>query len=413
MESPVYSLAALNRHIRETLEDAYPDAIWVSAEIAAFNRNSFSGHCYLDLVDTMGEPAKSKAMIWKKTYDLLASKFEYRTGASLRQGIRVQFLVKVEFNVQYGLSLIIWDVDPDYSLGELARQRALTIKKLEDEGLLQRNKGLTPGFPLQRLAIISSPTAAGYQDFVHHLENNPYGFTYQIQLFGAVMQGNEVVLSIERALKEVEEHANDFQAIIIIRGGGSTTDLQVFDAYELAVKLANAPIPVLSGIGHQRDESVCDLVAWKSFKTPTAVADWLIEKSLECDNVVRQLAQDISQNLAFQINYYENNYRQTLIHISRLGQKKWEAENLLQHKLLAKTTQLVQKKWFSISGGLEKMENTIREMNPLRILEKGYARVSQEGKWVKQKKDLFPQKEIRIQWTDGHAIVNRNTKNDL
>lgn len=405
MESPVYSLAELNRHIRETIEDGYPDAIWVSAEIAAFNRNSFSGHCYLDLVDAQGEQAKIKAMIWKKTFDLLASKFEYRTSSSLRQGIKVQFLVKVEFNIQYGLSLIIWDVDPDYTLGEIARQRALTIKKLEDEGLLQRNKGLSPEFPILKIAIISSPTAAGYQDFVHHLETNPYGFVFHHQLFPAIMQGNDAIVSIEKSLKEITSNKSDFQAIIIIRGGGSTSDLQVFDSYELATLLAKASLPVLSGIGHQRDESVCDLVAWQSFKTPTAVADWLIEQGLQCDYSVRLLAQEIAQKIAFQFDSYLQNFQQCLLSHSRLAQRKCESENLLLLKLTAKTAHLAQKKWFTNSHELEKLETTIKEFNPLRILEKGYARVSQDGKWIKSKTEFLPENEVRIQWKDGQINI--------
>lgn len=408
MESPVYSLSELNRHIRETIEDGYPDAIWIMAEIASFNRNAFSGHCYLDLVDANGEAAKSKAMIWKKTFDLVAARFETKTGTPLRQGIKVQFLVKVEFNIQYGLSLIIWDVDPDFTLGEWAKKRAHSIKTLQEKGLLDKNKALQLNDPIQHLAIISSPTAAGFQDFVQHLKENPQGYAYQWNLFPSLMQGQEAIDSIGQALEQIKLELNHFQVLILIRGGGSQTDLQVFDELELAEKLADFPIPVFSGIGHQRDESVCDLVAHSSFKTPTAVADWLIESTTQWEWQALQMGQSISQKMAFLLHEWqmamESKQQVILLKFNRIREK----ESLRFQKLMFRNQWLLQKQLHGEEDKIREVEMKISEINPIRILEKGYVRASQKGVWVKRKQNLNERETIEIQWIDGEITSTIN-----
>lgn len=399
--STVYSLSELNSHIRQTMEDAYPDPIWVSAEIASFNQNAFSGHCYLELVDADGRQARSKAMIWKKTNEIIRTKFEVKTGQKLQQGLKVQVLVKVEFNIQYGLSLIVWDIDPDYTLGELAKKRALVVKRLQENGLDQLNKSLKLEGPIQRVAIISSPTAAGYQDFITHLSENDYGFAFHFELFPALMQGVEAIPSIIQAFEQVKLKMNAFQVVAFIRGGGSTTDLQIFDEYAVAEAVARCPLPVFSGIGHQRDESVSDLVANSSFKTPTAVADWLISALIQYDFQATEQIRFISQTLSFRLNELANGFESVHFQLSRRFFQKTQSAQTDSQKVFSKLNSSFQKAIFGQKEQFQHLEAQIDLGNPLTILKKGFARVSQSGKWIKQKSDFDSKSPTQIQWMDG------------
>lgn len=403
--NPVYSLSELNLHIRQTMEDSYPDALWVSAEVASFIRNSYSGHCYLELVDGLGQQAKMKAMIWKKTFEIIQSKFEIRTGTYLKAGIQVQFLVKIEFNVQYGLSLIIWDVDPDFTLGEQAKKRALVIRRLEELGLLERNKTRKLDSPVQNIAIISSETAAGLQDFLVHISENEFGFSFNHRLFPATMQGNEAVGSIQKALAQIKDHISDFQAVILIRGGGSVTELQVFDEYDLAASLAEFPLPVFSGIGHHRDETVCDLVAHSRFKTPTAVADWLISNLLQCDALVLDLVQKMAQAISWKVIELEESFSKIHFALSRGFSKNIQNSQNQKNSILTKVNAAFHKAVFSERERFQNVNSKITEGNPIRIFQKGYARVSQGGKLIRSRAMANSTDNFLIQWIDGTLQV--------
>ncbi|WP_205502980.1 exodeoxyribonuclease VII large subunit [Rufibacter psychrotolerans] len=277
------TLYEFNRRLREEIENALPHRYWIIAEVSEARVHHQSGHCYLTLTDK--EPgskstltAQARGTIWKRQYQEIASYFEAQTGHPLRAGLKILFNASPRFHELYGFSLDIHDIDPTYTLGDLARQRQETITRLQTEGLLDQNKKHTlPQVP-QRLAIISSPTAAGYQDFVSQLGNNPFGYAFQLTLFEASVQGVEAVPSVKAALSRVALQRQAFDAVIIIRGGGSQTDLLCFDHYELAAAVAQMPLPVLTGIGHERDESVTDLVAHTPLKTPTAVAAYLVDR---------------------------------------------------------------------------------------------------------------------------------------
>jgi exodeoxyribonuclease VII large subunit len=279
------TLYQLNRRICEALDDAFPESYWVIAEIAEVSRYS-SGHCYLTLIDKGNGPggagreqAKAKATIWNNRYQRISHQFESQTGHPLRAGLKILLNASVKFHELHGLALDILHIDPNYTLGDLARQRQETINRLRTEGLLDRNKErLLPLVP-QRLAVISSPTAAGLQDFMHQLRHNAFGYSFTAQLFPATVQGKEAVGSITRALEQVGREQLKFDAVVIIRGGGSQTDLYCFDQYEIAAAVAHSPLPVLTGIGHERDETVTDLVAHTRFKTPTAVAAFLVDQA--------------------------------------------------------------------------------------------------------------------------------------
>ncbi|GAB3831402.1 exodeoxyribonuclease VII large subunit [Pontibacter rugosus] len=276
------SLHALHQQIREELELAFPDSYWVVAEIAQVNVDRRKGHCYLTLVDKGDDArqmlAQARATIWGSRYQMLGRHFEEKTGQPLKAGLKVLLQATVRFHELYGLSLDITNIDPNYTIGDLARQRQETLKRLEAEGLMEANKALELPMVPQRLAIISSATAAGFQDFVHQLQNNSYGYTFSTTLFPATVQGNEAPASVASAFAKISKYKDQYDVIVLIRGGGSQTDLSCFDDYKIAASIGKSPLPVLTGIGHERDESIADLVANTRLKTPTAVAGFLIDR---------------------------------------------------------------------------------------------------------------------------------------
>ena len=397
----VYSLTELNLHIRQTLEDAYPEAIWISAEIVSLTRNGFSGHCYLELTDGEGQPARARAMIWKKTFEILQPKFELSTGTPLQKGLKVQMLVKVEFNVQYGLSLIVWDLDAEFTLGDLAGKRAKVLRRLAEQGLEDKNKSLTLAKPTQRLAVISSPSAAGYQDFETHLIRNPHGYAFQITLFPAQMQGLDAVDSLVLAFQKIALQPSDFDAVALIRGGGSSTDLLVFDELEVAKSLANCPLPVFTGIGHERDESVCDRIAHTRFKTPTAVADGLLDQMRNLDAEAVETEQAICQQISWKMNDWIAVLQLTHQRLYQKFSIATEISKRQTRQVIQKLLQQNQECLYAEKEKLAAVESLVYQANPLQILEKGYARVWQNGKRIHRKSELAGENEIDIQWIDG------------
>ncbi len=277
------SLGALLAQVRAALHHRFPDSYWVVAEVAEMTRPRHpGGHCYLTLTEpaagaeALGFTAQARATLWGSRYAQLAPAFTEATGQELRPGLRLLLRVKVTFHEQYGFSLDVLALDPSYTVGELARQRLATLRKLQEKDLLERQQTLALPLGPQRLAVISSPTAAGFQDFVRQLEEAPYDFA--LTLFPALMQGEDAPASIRAALDAIRPRRGQFEVVVLIRGGGAKTDLLAFDEYGLAAAVAAFPLPVLTGIGHERDEAVVDLVAHRALKTPTAVAAFLVDR---------------------------------------------------------------------------------------------------------------------------------------
>ena len=272
------TLCDLQRMVRATLESRFKEPVWISAEISELKLNR-TGHCYLNLVEkgaSDGAPrAEARAVIWRSSYLSLASMFEAATGSELRAGLRVLVRVVVSYHELYGLSLQIIDIDPSYTLGEVERRRRETIARLQSDGVWDMNRELELQRPTLRIAVVSSPTAAGYQDFMNELCRVPYRF--RVTLFGSLMQGDAAEESVVAALSAIALHEDEFDVVAIIRGGGSTSDLALFDSYLIASYVAQFPLPVFAGIGHDKDVSVVDMVAHTSLKTPTAVATKLVE----------------------------------------------------------------------------------------------------------------------------------------
>ena len=404
---PVYQLRELNQHIRETIEENYPENLWVRAEIASLNINQTSGHCYLELADSGGsQTAKIKGMVWRKTFTELSEKFRRESGKSLEAGMQVQVLVKVEFSVQFGMSLIIWDIDPAFTVGDLAMKKAQTLNHLRKEGLLDKNKRLVFPFPADRIALITSATAAGYEDFCKHLLENPFGFRYSIRLFPAMMQGTEAIPSLRQAFSEVKKEAGNFDFVVLIRGGGSRLDLQVFDEFEVAAALADCPIPVLTGIGHERDDSICDQVAARFFKTPTAVADFLIGQSSEAEAAVNQQINRISSSLQWAVRSREMDMEKSLNQISQALSRQANRMDTKLRQEESRVSLAAQRKLHQLETNLVSLETMLKAGNPSRILELGYARIFQDGKRKKSKAEISVSSPLKIQLKDGEIHSN-------
>lgn len=273
------SLVELNMLVRRSVRACLPDEYWVQAELSDV-RSNYSGHCYLEFVQKDSKSnalvAKARGIIWNNVYSRLKPFFERETGQLFVSGIKVLVKVTVDFHELYGYSLTVVDIDPTYTLGDMARRRKEIISRLESEGILTLNKELELPVLAQRIAVISSATAAGYGDFCNQLEHNPYGFVFYPHLFQAVMQGDKVELSIIAALEKIYQTQEKWDVVVIIRGGGATSDLSGFDTYNLAAHCAQFPLPVLTGIGHERDDTVLDVVSHTRVKTPTAAAEFLI-----------------------------------------------------------------------------------------------------------------------------------------
>lgn len=306
------TLLDLQRMVRATLESRFDMPIWISAEISELKLNR-SGHCYLNLVEkgaTDGAPrAEARAVIWRSAYSIIATKFEAAAGTKLCSGIRVLVRVVVTYHEVYGFSLQIVDIDPNYTLGEVERRRRETIAQLQSDGVWDMNHELQLAHPTLRVAIISSATAAGYRDFCEELARTPYRF--ELTLFESLMQGDAAEDSIITALDAIVCREESFDVVAIIRGGGSTSDLALFDSYRIASHVAQFPLPVITGIGHDKDISVTDMVAHTMCKTPTAVATLLAELADQELTTLESLAQQLRDGIVVRINserlYLERN----------------------------------------------------------------------------------------------------------
>lgn len=292
-EREYIDLLELQTRIKEGIQDAFPGRYWVKAEISSWSPRA-NGHCYLTLTQSRaGKPvAESRAMIWKWHYTQIVRYFEEATGQKLQAGITVLVKVQVSFSELYGISLYIEDIDAAFTLGEQALERKKAIERLTKDGYMDMQKELAiPDIP-QRLAVITSKTAAGYQDFRNHLLNNPDGYAFTLHLYEATMQGEQAPSSIADALSEAQE--KDYDAILILRGGGSETDLLCFDDFNLAIAIATCPVPVVTAIGHDKDVHIADMVAHESVKTPTALADLFLDALAAAEDAARDLVRRIA-----------------------------------------------------------------------------------------------------------------------
>ncbi|MBQ3689933.1 MAG: exodeoxyribonuclease VII large subunit [Bacteroidales bacterium] len=301
------SLSQLTGLIRRTIEENISRFYLVIAEIQSITINR-SGHAYLELIeksplDNNQILSQIRATIWANKFRMIKPYFESVTGSSLKQGLKIMVKAQVSFHELYGLSLNISDILPEYTVGELAMQRKITIEKLKNDGVFEMNREKDLPLLIKRIAVISSSGAAGYGDFCNQLSSNPRGYKFYTRLFEASMQGNTAEESIIKSLENIYNSPEDFDCVVIIRGGGSKTDLNCFDSYILCQNICQFPLPIITGIGHERDESVADLVAHTHLKTPTAVAQFLIDRTLWCENSLNETVSRIKRRLTELLNY--------------------------------------------------------------------------------------------------------------
>ncbi len=403
------SVLQLTTAIQQVLERDLEPLVWVVGELADF-RQAPQGHVYFELVEKQGNQvqAKIRANLWQFTYRSVATKFEAVTGTSLKNGMKVLAQVSVTYHPVYGLSLNVKDIDPSFSLGERARIRQETITKLTQEGRIGHNARLPLPLVIQRIAIISSATAAGYGDFINQLAGNPQGYQVYHQLFPSLMQGNEAVDSLLSALDQIAEQAEKLQldAVVLIRGGGAQLDLDCFDDYQLALKIANFSLPVLTGIGHERDETIADLVAHTRLKTPTAVAEFILSSFREYEENLALAAQRLNWITRSKFNEEERKLQAYNIRIqgegkqllSREGEKVKTTALRIQHSIKNGTKQekiKLEQRQEQLKKGLQRfikiqqesilrLETGSRQLDPTTLLQKGYTRTESQGKPIHQ-----------------------------
>lgn len=374
-----YSLSELCDWLGEVVENELPDRYWVRAEIASM---SVRGHCYMELVEKAENgilAAKVRATCWSNVYALLSAYFAQETGQTLQAGLQVLVEVSVEFHAVYGLSLNIWNIDPTYTMGDLAKQRQATILQLTEDGVMELQKALKLPSLVRRVAVISSSDAAGYGDFCDQLENNRFGFKFQTQLYPAIMQGDTAARSIIQALSAISEQEEEWDMVVIIRGGGASTDLRCFDDYMLASHCAQFPLPIVAGIGHTRDVSIVDMVVHTSVKTPTAAAEWLIKRV--ADEADRVTGLFLRLQRASQGSVMREKNR--LLHFQQRIQSSI-------HRLLA-----VERSKLTV------WQKTIELHSPERIFKMGYSLTTINGKVVRNQGDVKKGDILETHLKDG------------
>lgn len=376
------SLLQLLETVRDSLQESFYECVWVRAEISELKQNR-SGHCYLTLVEKDRDSylllAKVPAIVWAATYRTLKPYFFSATGSDLAVGMNVLVKVQVQYSEMYGLSLIIYDIDPSFTVGGLELARKKTIERLKADGMFDMNSTLELPVLPRRLAVITSETAAGYRDFMRQLHENEYGFSFSTELFPAIMQGTDAPASIIGALDAVLERAGDFDAVLVLRGGGGAMDLVCFDDYDLAVNVAQFPLPVLTGIGHDHDYHVIDMVANISVKTPTALADFIVDMFAQEGYRVDSIAQRL--------------------HLALKG--KFSREEALVDNRVTAMRQAVQVKCLKESGRLDLYESRISAANPEAVLSKGYAIAMKDGRRVDSIRSLENGDVVKVMLKDG------------
>ena len=384
-----------------------PNEYWVEAELSECRE--LRGHCYMELIEkdeqTATPIAKASAKCWASKWILVRPYFERTTGQRLVAGMKVLLKVYPQFHEAFGFSWIVTDIDPTYTLGDMARKRQEIIRQLKEEGVFDLQKELTLPLFCQRIAVISSETAAGYGDFCNQLTDNPYGFQFQTQLFPAIMQGESIEQSIINALERIYDQP--FDCVVIIRGGGATSDMSGFDTLALAEHVANFPLPIITGIGHDRDESILDMVSHTRVKTPTAAAALLIDHLKEvldtvnnAQNSITRLVQQKLSTLSTQLS----SVSEAIPRLFSIVKTRQEAKiDALQQRL----PMLIERRFLAENHRLQLMEEKLKALDPQLLLKRGYSITLHKGRAVKDATTLKAGDEIETRLAQGliHSIV--------
>ena len=414
-EETIFSLLELNLSVKETIKETFNQTYWVRAETSDV-RPHRNGHCYLEFVEKVKDGqsivAKARGTIWSSTFNLLKPYFEEETGQPFTSGLTVLVRVAVEFHETFGFSLVVTDIDPSYTLGEISRNRMLVLKKLKDEGVLTLNKELQLAEPLNRIAVISSPTAAGYEDFQNQVEHNKSGATFYTKLFPAIMQGDRSEISIISALDKIYEHKQLFDVVVIIRGGGASSDLNCFDSYALATNCAQFPLPIISGVGHERDVTVLDEVAHTRVKTPTAAAEFLINRASDTITHLMNLQDRLIHSTRDILNDQEKQLysfsKDIYYHSKSLLHSTQSSMNFLRDRLKSVVKHSIEKEHFV----LQKYDHFVSLSLPENMLRRGYTITTKNGKIIKSVLEIEVDDIISTRFKDGEAaskIVNKKS----
>lgn len=414
MMQEALTLFDLNALVRRSLEQCLPDEYWIQAELSDVRSNT-TGHCYLEFVQKDPRSnhliAKARGTIWNNIFRLLKPYFEESTGQLFASGIKVLVKVTVQFHELYGYSLTVLDIDPTYTLGDMARRRREILQQLEEEGVLTLNKELEMPLLPQRIAVISSATAAGYGDFCHQLQHNPRGFFFYTELFSAMMQGNQVEESVLTALDRINHRLHEFDAVVIIRGGGATSDLSGFDTYLLAAACAQFPLPVITGIGHERDDTVLDSVAHTRVKTPTAAAELLISRMDEAADQLEYLSARIREGASA---FLEREFRRLSSCQTRIPSLVVRRLSDARLRLLTARKDLMQSSSVMLSRQrhkLELLQQRLADASPEKLLARGYSITFKNGIPVTDASQLSPGDEITTRLHQGEltSIINHKS----
>lgn len=433
------TLIELNQKIRSGIHELFPDTYWILAEISECKEN-YSGHCYLELIQkNEGQDsicARARAVIWARTWGEIGPYFERETGARLSAGQQILAEVSVDFHELYGMSLTIRNIDPSYTIGNQELKRRQIIRQLESDGVIDQNKELTwPVLP-QKIAVISSSTAAGFQDFMRQLHDNVYGFVFYTALFPAVMQGESAAQSIIDALDRIIECGVDFDAVVIIRGGGAAADLSCFDQYDLCYFCTQFPLPILTGLGHDKDFSVLDRVANTSVKTPTATAEFIIDSVLQqsfrlennADELYKRVSQVLENNkiqlqtlpVRLQSLIREHIHSESMKHEKTLSFLRLITGQILMKSLQRTEMAAVNIKTITksvVERNIQKLEldeKLIRSYSPETILNKGFSVTMSEGRVIKLAIGIKSGMRLETRFKDGtvRSITEKNEEND-
>jgi exodeoxyribonuclease VII large subunit len=404
--TPEYlSLSDINFLVKEAIRGNLPDQYWIRAEISEMKINA-SGHCYLEFVEKDPHSgylsAKAQGRIWANTFRMLRPYFENETGQSFRAGLKVLVKVSVDFHEVYGYSLTVSDIDPAFTMGDMMQQRAAVIKQLEADGVLTLNKELELSLLPKRIAVISSKTASGYEDFMNQLKLNGAEFNFKVKLFPALMQGSQTEESVISALNNIYEVYEQYDAVVIIRGGGAVSDLSCFDSYLLVACCAQFPIPIITGIGHEKDNSVTDIVAHTRVKTPTAAAEFLINRMKDAEENVffieNAIIQKVSGLLLTEKNRLLSIASQFPILVMQLHAKSISRLEKTEQAIYSSAVNLLTQQ----KHKLQLFEQIVSSESPEKILKKGYTITVKDGKIIKNSAQLKKGEQITTRFADGN-----------
>ena len=403
MDSTTYTLYELNRRVRRVLEMEMTDEYWVEAELSEVRESR--GHCYMELVqkeETSNTPiARASAKCWRSQWLLIEPHFLRVTGQQLHAGMKVRLKVYPQFHEAFGFSWIVSDIDPTYTIGDLARRRMEIIRQLKAEGVFDMQKSLRLPLFCQHIAVISSETAAGYGDFVAQLNNNEYGFQFHTRLFPAIMQGEQVEESIIHALNKIFADIDDFDCVVIIRGGGATADMSGFDTLALAENVAQFPIPIITGIGHDRDECVLDMVSHQRVKTPTAAAALLISNLKEVLDTLTDAQTRITRYVQMKLSTLSAQLSTLQAALPRIFVAIKTRQESRLDTLASRIPLLCERRLSQEKHRMELIEEKVKMLDPTLLLRRGYSITLKNGKAVKDAKMLHHGDEIETRLSKG------------